>query len=205
MTARVALPLLLAACLGPGRQLVATPLVVRGTLPTDTDAVPIDLVLAQGGLGTLALTDADGDVLGAWASAQGVDYLRGTELGHLEVYDGEATRLHHTVLGRPSLDLQGTALPGGRAVPFSLQLSGPTEVSAPVALEVDHRTPPTLVLWTLDLARVLAALPWETDPGADGLLTAADGMEDALRDAVADPGAWSLEIVAIDTDPAPAD
>ncbi|MCB9663842.1 MAG: hypothetical protein H6732_07000 [Alphaproteobacteria bacterium] len=205
MSRALLLLVLCGGCLGPGRQLVEAPLVARGLLPATVGDVALTVSRAEGGVGALVLDDAEGAVIGAWPAAAGADWLRGTELADLSVYEGEATVAHHAVLGTPSLLLEGSVVAGGRAVPFRLRLDERLEISAPVILPVDARTPPTSFLWTLDLGVVLGAVPWDTPPGTDGVLQVGDGLGDALRAGITDPAAWSLTIAGVDTDPLLAD
>ena len=141
-------------------------------------SVPLEVVIDDAGLTTtdgeivladLIVEDDRGQVRGSWVGPLTVDLRGGGVLGELRVYEDAAHVARWTVetfSWRGDVDGADTT---------SARTFGRVEVAGvPAPLEVDDRAPPDRILWTLRLGPVL------------------DGAPDTT---LADPAAWSLEVV----------
>lgn len=206
---RVLLPLLLlGACLGPGREVVEAPLVVRATIAPDAE-VMLAPTRVRIGIADLALGDAQGAVVGSWPRRVDADPLEGTDLGTLLAFDGEAAVARFALTpdptrAAPSFDARGVAvLPDDREVPFAF-VDDTTYVGVVLTgltIPLDAELADAGLLWTLDLDRVLADVPWADAPSDTTLTLADEGVAPAIRTGLEDPAAWRIVRADAEDDP----
>ena len=208
--------LLMFGCV-PDRPLVPVELTLRPldeTLPTLEDGRTLELTEARIVLASLALYEPESELALTWPLGATVahahpgheadgDNVAALALNDLEVdllgddLPIEGLQIYAGAVGTASIMLTGEAHFAGTLGDTAVDLTLPVEhvVSGiPASFDVDEATPPSLVLATSS-SRLLTWTPFDTDPGADGVLTTDDSesLTNGLRFGVLSTTAWTLE------------